>query len=284
MQPYQNFSQMNNPYAQMNNMYAQPNNPYADRMNFLQNYQQSLQQQPMQMNQQPMPQQIAGINGRIVQAVETINPNEVPMDGSVAFFPKQDLTEIYAKQWGADGSIKTVVYKPYTEPKNSQGYSREEDNRIIIIPKQALAVRSIYQLYLDGKSIHQIALEMELREIESPEGNKNWGDSTILSILKNEKYKGDCLLQKTYSPDFLASKRYSICFLVSSYTALSLVFSAIWFFLSWTILSLYSENVLNPKISSKNIFVSYGVIEAIDVLKVLNEIMHIFSIANLGTS
>lgn len=71
-----------------------------------------------------------------------------------------------------------------------------------------MAVRSIYQLYLDGKSIHQIALEMELREIESPEGNKNWGDSTVLSILQNEKYKGDCLLQKTYSPDFLASKRY----------------------------------------------------------------------------
>ena len=51
----------------------------------------------MQMNQQPMPQQIAGINGRIVQAVENINANEVPMDGSMAFFPKQDMSEIYVK-------------------------------------------------------------------------------------------------------------------------------------------------------------------------------------------
>ena len=41
------------------------------------------------MNQQPMPQQITGINGRIVQAVENINANEVPMDGSMAFFPKR---------------------------------------------------------------------------------------------------------------------------------------------------------------------------------------------------
>lgn len=58
---------MNNPYQapMMNNPYIQSQNPYMDRMNFLQNYQQSLQQ-PMQMNQQPMPQQIAGINGRIV--------------------------------------------------------------------------------------------------------------------------------------------------------------------------------------------------------------------------
>ena len=113
---------MNKPYQapMMNNPYMQSQNPYMDRMNFLQNYQQSLQQQPMQMNQQPMPQQIAGINGRIVQAVENINANEVPMDGSMAFFPKQDMSEIYVKGWNADGTIKTIVYKPYTDPKDNQ--------------------------------------------------------------------------------------------------------------------------------------------------------------------
>lgn len=113
---------MNNPYQavpMMNNSYMQSQNPYMDRMNFLQNYQQSLQQQPMQMNQQPIPQQIVGINGRIVQAVENINANEVPMDGSMAFFPKQDMSEIYVKGWNADGTIRTIVYKPYAEPSGS---------------------------------------------------------------------------------------------------------------------------------------------------------------------
>ena len=106
---------MNNPYQapMMNNPYMQSQNPYMDRMNFLQNYQQSLQQQPM-------PQQIAGINGRIVQAVENINANEVPMDGSMAFFPKQDMSEIYVKSWNANGTINTTVYKPYTDPKDNQ--------------------------------------------------------------------------------------------------------------------------------------------------------------------
>ena len=115
---------MNNPYQvpMMNNPYMQPQNPYMDRMNFLQNYQQNLQQPlvPTSMsgaNQQAMPQQIVGINGRIVQAVETINPNEVPMDGSVAFFPKQDLTEIYAKSWNADGTIRTLTFKPILNDK-----------------------------------------------------------------------------------------------------------------------------------------------------------------------
>ena len=115
---------MNNPYQapMMNNPYIQSQNPYMDRMNFLQNYQQNLQQPlvPTSMsgaNQQAIPQQIAGINGRIVQAVETINPNEVPMDGSVAFFPKQDLTEIYAKSWNADGTIRTLTFKPVLNDK-----------------------------------------------------------------------------------------------------------------------------------------------------------------------
>lgn len=113
---------MNNPYQapMMNNNYMPMQNPYADRMNFLQNYQQSLQQQPMQINQQPIPQQVSGINGRIVQAVENINANEVPMDGSMAFFPKQDMSEIYVKGWNADGAINTIVYKPYTAPKDNQ--------------------------------------------------------------------------------------------------------------------------------------------------------------------
>lgn len=117
---------MNNPYQvpMMNNPYMQPQNPYMDRMNFLQNYQQNLQQPlvPTSMsgaNQQAMPQQIVGINGRIVQAVENINANEVPMDGSVAFFPKQDLTEIYAKSWNADGTIRTLTFKPVLNDKTN---------------------------------------------------------------------------------------------------------------------------------------------------------------------
>lgn len=89
-------------------------NPMAN----IQRFQSQEQIQPQ--IQQPMPQQIAGINGRIVQAVENINANEVPMDGSMAFFPKQDMSEIYVKGWNSDGTINTIVYKPYTAPKDNQ--------------------------------------------------------------------------------------------------------------------------------------------------------------------
>ena len=109
---------MNNPYQQpiMSNYIPQYGAYQYNPMANIQRFQQSDQIQQPQMSQL-MPQQIAGINGRIVQAVETINPNEVPMDGSVAFFPKQDLTEIYAKSWNADGTIRTLTFKPVLNDK-----------------------------------------------------------------------------------------------------------------------------------------------------------------------
>ena len=118
---------INNPYQPQMMTYTLGYNAYP--YNPMQRFQeQQLPQQPVQQVPQQQNLQIqAGINGRMVAAVEQIAANDVPMDGSVAFFPKQDLTEIYAKQWGADGSIKTVVYKPYTEPKNSQGIKNTEN-------------------------------------------------------------------------------------------------------------------------------------------------------------
>lgn len=85
-----------------------------------QNYQPTYQQQNLAGTQMSLPnvqqqqfQQIpTGINGKVVPSVENITANDVPMDGSIAFFPRQDMTEIYAKSWNSDGTIRTIVFKP----------------------------------------------------------------------------------------------------------------------------------------------------------------------------
>lgn len=101
-------------FASYNSPNTQPY-PYQDRMAGLQQYNQNLQSQfpSMQQTVQNVPQvQNVGINGKFIQVVENITANDVPMNGEVALFPKQDMTEIYAKAWQSDGTIKTVVYKP----------------------------------------------------------------------------------------------------------------------------------------------------------------------------
>ena len=71
----------------------------------------------VQQYQQPsyMQQAAQRINGRVVQSADMITANDVPMDGSVAFFPTQDLSEIYAKSWDANGKIVTRLFKPVSD-------------------------------------------------------------------------------------------------------------------------------------------------------------------------
>lgn len=57
------------------------------------------------------------------------------------------------------------------------------------------------------KSLKEIAEGLERDGIASPSGRETWHPSTVKSILQNEKYKGDCHLQKTYLPDFLSPRR-----------------------------------------------------------------------------
>lgn len=87
------------------------------------------------------------------------------------------------------------------------GYDKDENGNLIINEKQAKIVRRIYTEFLNGKGTTHIARELEQDRIKSCSGNTKWYDSTIKSILQNEKYKGDALLQKTYTVDFLSKKR-----------------------------------------------------------------------------
>ena len=91
-----------------NNMFPQYLNPYM---------------QPVQ----PVPQ-TRGLSGMIVQSPDKITADCVPMDGSAAFFPKQDMSEIYVKNWCADGTIRTMIYKPIeisgVTTKNDSGTSQ----------------------------------------------------------------------------------------------------------------------------------------------------------------
>ena len=116
MQTYpQYYPQMNN-YGQQYN----PQQPYMDRLAGLQQYQQTLQQPQMQL----------GLNGKMVDVVDQITANDVPMDGSVAIFPKKDMSEIYLKSWTPNGTIATVVFKPVLEEQQSNSISSPTEMKI----------------------------------------------------------------------------------------------------------------------------------------------------------
>lgn len=104
--------------------------------------------------------------------------------------------------------------KRFADGKVSFGYSHflgydkgeNKDDPPVINEKQAEVVRTIYRLFLQGKTSWAIAQHLTAEGIPTPSGRTKWAVSTIDSILTNEKYKGSAILQKTFTVDFLTKK------------------------------------------------------------------------------
>ena len=84
--------------------------------------------------------------------------------------------------------------------KTFLGYRKGADGEPEIVPEQAAVVRRIYEEFLAGATYLEIAKHLTADNVPTPRGSKMWSSERIKSILKNEKYKGDALLQKTYIP------------------------------------------------------------------------------------
>ena len=86
------------------------------------------------------------------------------------------------------------------------GYDKNKSGELVINPGQAKVVKRIFDDYIGGKGSFVIAKELSAEGVRTVAGGR-WQSSTILGILKNEKYKGDAKLQKTFSKDHLSKKK-----------------------------------------------------------------------------
>lgn len=115
--------------------------------------------------------------------------------------------------WGqrkrfADGKV-SMAFKSFLGYKKEPYEVIDENgrkiirNRIAVDETEAAIVRRIYSLFMEGMTACGIATLLTEEGIPTPMGKQQWGSTTIESILTNEKYKGDAILQKTYTVDFL---------------------------------------------------------------------------------
>ena len=87
------------------------------------------------------------------------------------------------------------------------GYRRgDKPGTYEIVPAEADVVRRIYRQFLEGYSPKMIADGLMEDGICTPSGGEIWYPSTVASILENEKYAGDLLMQKWYVEDYLTHK------------------------------------------------------------------------------
>lgn len=87
------------------------------------------------------------------------------------------------------------------------GYKKGENGEPEIVPEEAAIVQDIYQLYLAGWTIKAISDEMKNRNLHFKGKHISFGKQVIQNILKNEKYCGDAILQKTITVDCISKIR-----------------------------------------------------------------------------
>lgn len=99
------------------------------------------------------------------------------------------------------GNIKSVQASKFL------GYKKDKQGDLVINEEQAVMVRRIYQLFLDGLGVYQIATLLTVESVPMAYGGKEWTPSHILKVLTNEKYMGDTRFQKTFNADYLTKRR-----------------------------------------------------------------------------
>ncbi len=126
----------------------------------------------------------------------------IALHGSFAQAESESISKNVS--WGkqkafAEGKV-TFQYK------HLLGYKKGDDGKPEIVPEEAETVRMIYDLFLDGYSMTDIAKRLTLLERKTAHGKTEWHREIIRSILKNEKYAGDALLQKSFIVDCINKK------------------------------------------------------------------------------
>jgi site-specific DNA recombinase len=105
------------------------------------------------------------------------------------------------------GQRKRMADGKYSLPYGQfLGYKKGADGKPEIVDEEAIIVKRIYRMYLEGRTPSNIASILTEENIPSPGGSPQWLNKTIISILSNEKYYGAALLQKTFTEDFLTRK------------------------------------------------------------------------------
>lgn len=107
-------------------------------------------------------------------------------------------------RWGIQQRAKEGnVYFAYSR---FLGYKEGPDGKPMIDEEQVDTVKFIFNEYLLGSSLAGIAKSLTAKGIKTPSGKSNWNGSTVRTILSNEKYKGDALLNKIYVSDCISKK------------------------------------------------------------------------------
>ena len=138
------------------------------------------------------------------QALDSLKTENEMAIGLYSVLAQAESENISANvRWGIQQRMKSGTFK---FRYNLLGYRKGENGEPEIVEEEAQHIRKIYEMYLDGNSLDQIKAELESNGVETKTGSKTWNKAIIQSILTNERYCGDLLMQKTFTENCITKK------------------------------------------------------------------------------
>lgn len=141
------------------------------------------------------------------EGISTLDPTSELIFTVYAIIAQEESRHISDNvHWTFHKMMKAGI--PFLDAEHFLGYDKSPDGKKLVINKaEAEIVKLIYDLYDSGVGVSKICDELKTRGIKTVYGKTKWNNTTITSILRNEKYKGTLLQQKTFTVDFLSHKR-----------------------------------------------------------------------------
>lgn len=136
------------------------------------------------------------------QFIKNTREMREPGDRTMIRLPDEckEYLAIYTTEYDDSYVLETIVADDILSLRQAVSGQKE---RVM----EAKIVKRIYQEYLTGKTPDRIARLFKSEKVKNWDGKYNWQATSIDSMLRNEKYMGDTILQKSYTQDFLTKKR-----------------------------------------------------------------------------
>lgn len=145
--------------------YIQPMRNIQPQENYQQNYGQPINYQHNNLQQ--------GLQGKSVESVDVVKAIDIPLDGSISYFPLTDGSAIITKQLQQDGTSKMIVYKSMEEPKKPVEMPKYVTEKEL---KDALAVEpdAVKELKEEIKTLKRQIRDMneDMKDIQKPKTKK----------------------------------------------------------------------------------------------------------------
>ncbi len=138
------------------------------------------------------------------QAIDSLKAENEMLIGLFSVIAQSESENISANvKWGVQQRMKNGTYRTNFR---CLGYSKGDNGIPVIVPEEADTVRLMFTRIIEGDSMLQIKHLLEEKGCKTVRGGTEWDLEAISVVLKNEKYIGDVVLQKTFRSNCLDKK------------------------------------------------------------------------------